>query len=91
MLKLKVDDGVLKREVVSRRNGQTYTFFEQTGVLYLGTEVRTIRLSHSKEDHVVKPGLYGFDAEKSLRVDNYGSIALSNRLALTPVVAGKGI
>jgi len=89
MLKLQVHEGVIKRDVVGRRNGQTYTFYEQNGTLYLAAEVRSIRLSHSKEEHCVKPGTYNFDAEKSLRVDSYGSVQLSNRLALTPVVAGQ--
>ncbi len=89
MLKLQVHDGVLKRDVIGRRNGQSYTFFEQNGTLFLGAEVRSVRLSHSKEEHCVKPGTYHFDAEKSLRVDGYGSIQLSNRLALSPVVAGQ--
>jgi len=89
MLKLQVHDGVVKRDVTGRRNGQAYTFFEQNATLFLAAEVRSVRLSHSKEEQCVKPGTYNFDAEKSLRVDNYGSIQLSNRLALTPVVAGQ--
>lgn len=89
MIKLVVHDGVTEREVIGRRNGQTYKFFEQSATAYLNTEVRTIRLSHSKREDCVKPGSYALDAEKSLRVDNYGNLALGNRLALTPVVAGK--
>jgi len=89
MIRLIVEEGVNKREVIGRRNGQTYTFYEQQARIFLGQEVRAIRLSHSKEDQCVKPGSYHLDVEKSLRVDSYGALSLSNRLALTPVVAGK--
>lgn len=93
MIRLIVHDGVTEREVIGRRNGQSYKFFEQSATAYLGTgpaaEVRTIRLSRNKREDCVKPGTYTLDVEKSLRVDNYGNLSLGNRLALTPVVAGK--
>lgn len=78
-----------KREVIGRRNGQTYTFFEQKATAYLGDEVRNVRLSHSRADDCIKPGTYALDAEKSIRVDNYGALTLKANLALTPVVAGQ--
>lgn len=90
MIRLNVhNEAPQKREVIGRRNGQTYTFFEQKATVQLGVEVREIRLSHSREADCVKPGAYVLDAEKSIRVDNYGSLQLKSNLALTPVVAGK--
>ncbi len=88
-MKIEIKDGfsdVVTRTLKSKKDGEEYTFREQTGYLsYSKSPVPVAVVIPLDDDQQGYPvGVYGVDLEESMQVNRYGRVALRLRLLKTP-------
>jgi len=76
MIAIQIKDPTISvREVTSSRNGRTYRFAEQHGMVKIGDELRRVRF-RVEEGKPYSPGVYTL-APESYSVDQFGGLSLS--------------